>query len=276
MTSLSDLGYTNETADIQISNNLTLEQRMSNNEFDNFDLTDIVRLGRLVNNSKITSRWLERRIANAIGGKWNPLSEDGKDYGDILAGAGVIGEDNIELKSSEKDGRYRIGGGQCRFFENIPYYLFLQYQQGGNDYFDLYLLSKEDIWQEIFVHKVCRCSPSQVSGQTKVLSEGQMKKMSDDEVRKLVQESFDSKNNILWGFGIDSNPGEFKRKEPTKPKNMNTKAGEKFSEKHQSYLDAKAAHQQKVDTLTRWTTKYKVTIEQLKNWDNLKKVRNGF
>ena len=275
MAGLKDIGYSKEQADLQIKNSLTLEQRMSNNEFDNCPVDEVVRIGRLVANSKITSRWLERWVANYCGAKTKKSeSSNGKDIGDIgdiLFPPGIIGKDNAELKSCEKDFRYGIGGGQHRFFENIPFYLYLQFQQGGkNDYFTLYLLSKEDIHKEIFDYQVGRCSPSQVSGQTKKLINGKIEKMSDDEVRALVQGSFDGKNNILWGFGIDGNPGEFTKKEPVKPKNLNSKAAKQYPAKLQKYVEAKQKHQKKVDTVNRWNSKYKIDIEDLKDWEKVK------
>jgi len=271
MAGLKEIGYTREQANIQISNSLTLEQRMSNREFDDCPIDEVVMIGRLVSNSKITSRWLERWVANYCGAQTNPESGDGKDNGDILFPPYVVGKDNAELKSCEKDFRFGIGGGQHRFFENIPFYLYLQFQQGGkNDYFTLYLLSKEDIHREIFDFRVCRCSPSQVSGQTKKLIEGKVEKMSDDEVRQLVQDSFDGKNNILWGFGIDSNPGEFTRKEPVKPKNPASKAAGQYFVKLQKYNEAKQEHQKKVDTINRWNSKYKIDIKDLKDWIKVK------
>ena len=271
MAGLKEIGMSREEANKQISNNLTLEQRMSNKEFDNCPADEVVIIGRLVSNSKITSRWLERWVANYCNAWTNPESTDGKDYGDLFFGNNVIGEDNVELKSCEKDFRHVIGGGQHRFFENIPFYMYLQFEQGGkNDNFTLYLLTKEQVHEEIFDHDVCRCSPSQVSGQTKIISEGKMKRMSNDEVRALVQNSFDGKNNILWGFGIDSNPGEFKKKLPVCPKNLDSKAGKQYQIKIQKYNEAKEAHQKKVDTLARWNNKYKIDIEELKDWKNVK------
>lgn len=275
MAGLKEAGYSKEEADKQIAIGLTLEKRMSAGDFDNAPIEDAVRLSRLVSNSKITSRWRERHIAFLTGAQAGVESPDGKDYGDLFFGKKILGRDNTELKSAEKDGRDVIGGGQMRFFENIPFYLFLQDQQGGNDYFNLYLLSKKQIHEEIFIHRVCRCSPSQVSGQTKKMYEGQLKKMADNEVLQRVQESFDGKNNILWGFSIDSNPGEFTRKEPIKPKNLNSKAAKEYPKKLQKYNESKQAHQQKVNTINRWNSKYKVTVEELKDWDSLLKTRYG-
>ena len=270
MAGLKEAGYSKEEADKQIAIGLTLEKQMSAGVFDNAPIEDAVRLSRLVSNSKITSRWRERNIAYHTGADAGVDSPDGKDYGDLFFGNKILGTDNVELKCSEKDDRHRIGGGQCRFFENIPLYLFLQDQQGGNDFFGLWLLTKEQIWKEIFVYQVCRCSPSQVSGQTKTMIEGKIKKMTDKEVLQLVQDSFDGKNNILWGFGIDSNPGEFTKKEPITPKNPNSKAAKQYPAKLQKYVEAKQKHQKKVDTVNRWNSKYKIDIEDLKDWEKVK------
>ena len=281
MAGLTEIGLLPIEADKIISASLTLEERMQKKEFDNAPKDDVVRIGRLVSNSKITSRWLERWVAAYIGGKHNPKSDDGKDYGDIFANYGGLslyrlGRDNIELKACEKDFRYSIGGGQHRFYENIPFYLYFQFQQGGeNDSFLLYLLSKEEVHDEIFKYKVCRCTVSQGSGKTKKNSNGVVEKMTDSEVESLVQDSFDGKNDILWGFGIDSNPKEFKRKEPLFPKKSSVVAIEKYLEKSKRYLEAKKTHQKKVDTLYRWNTKYKVSLAELKDWENLLRTRYG-
>jgi hypothetical protein len=275
MAGLAEAGYTREEANKQIAIGSSLEKRMSRGDFDNAPIEDAVMLSRLVANSKITSRWRERHIAFLTGAQAGVKSPDGGDGGDLFFGQKIFGRDNAELKSSEKDDRNRIGGGQMRLFENIPYYLFLQDQQGGNDYFTLYLLSKEQIHEEIFVHRVCRCSPSQVSGQTKKSTVSGIEKMSNEEVLNLVQDTFDKKNNILWGFGIDSDPGEFKGKEPVQPKRQGTKSAENYPAKLEKYNKAKEKHQKKVDAINRFNNKYKVTIEQLKSWDNLLKTRYG-
>lgn len=279
MAGLKDIGVTREEADKMIFAGSTLEKRMSDGEFDNCPIEDVVMIGRMVANSKITSRWLERVIAHHANGKANPKSDnkDGKDYGDILLGKRKIGRDNVEVKSSEKDYRYVIGGGQHRFYEDIPYYLYCQFEQGGkNDYFTLYLLSKQEIHDEIFDHKVSRCTISQGSGKTKKTEiDGKVESMSDDEVRQLVQDTFDGKNDYLWGFSISSNPGKFTRKEPKKPSNLGTKAAEQYPVRLESYLKAKEKHQEKINTLNRWNSKYKVTIEELRNWENLLKTRYG-
>lgn len=277
MAGLKELNISPQEADKRIEEGLTLEKRMSDKEFDNCPIEDVVRIGRLVNNSKITSRWLERWIAKYCNGWANPSSPDGKDVGDLYFNPIVtepkIGEDNSELKSCEKDLRFGIGGGQHRFFENIPFYLYLQFEQEtGNNTFDLYLLHKNDVHKEIFEYKVCRCAPSQVSGQTKKNMEGKIAKMDDEEVRSLVQESFDKKNTIVWGFGIDSHPGEFTRKEPKRPKKENVKNMESYNKKYNSYMLAKEAHKKKVDTVKRWKENYKININDLRdNWTEVKK-----
>lgn len=272
MAGLAELGYTPFEADRVIATSLELEKRMSAKEFDDAPATEVVRICRLVNNSKITSRFLERWVARATGADPNPQSLNGNDAGDLLFGNKRLGLDNAELKATEKVGRFSIGGGQLRFFEDIPYYIFLQFQQDGNDHFDLYLLSKQEMHDEIFEYQVCRCSPSQVSGQTKVVVNGNLAKMDDDQVRELVQESFDQKNKIVWGFGIDSQVKPFVRKEP---KQKPSEPNDKFAARVASFVKAREAHQKKITTLSRWQTKYKITLADLAQWTQLLTQRYG-
>jgi len=262
MKSFKDLtGLTEEEADAAIVALGDLETRMSNKEFDHVPFEHVVRLCRLVHNSKITSRFLERWIANYCNSSNinpNKGQVSGNDFGDLLLGNGIIGRDNIELKSAEKDGRHVIGGGQLRFYENIPFYLFLQFEQGGNDSINFYLLSKQQLHDEIFKYKI-RCSPSQVSGQTTKVVNNKKTKISENELLTLIQETFDNKNKILWGMTIDSNP---KLPKPPK-KNSNNKR----------YLAGLDTYNKKIETLTRWNNQYKITLNDLKNWSTFVKEK---
>ena len=59
------------------------------------------------------------------------------------------------------------------------------------------MFNKNDIWNEIFKYKSHVGSPSQVSGQVAGLD--------DDGKRKLINETYEKKNKILWGFGLTKN-----------------------------------------------------------------------
>jgi len=210
----------------------SMQRRMKNKEFDNAPWNECPIISREVDNSKITSRFWERRIANALGWSTNPRSNtDNQDYGDLMPANGILGEDNIELKVTEKLGNYKIGGGQCRFYEDIPWYLFLVLDD--NFIAHLYMFHKDDIYNEMFVCKAGIGSVSQGSGKTTHKSG---KRFSQDEKLQLINETFEKKNDILWGFGI------------------NGKTDKK--------------------TRARWDRTYEVTIQQLKNWEEFKKTRN--
>ena len=185
----------NEVTEL-IDLNSSLEKRMSGGEFDSCVFEHAGYIARLVNNSKITSRWWERVLANTLNWKTSPKSNDGRDYGDLFATGFVLGEDNIELKVSEKPGRPDIGGQQCRWYENIPWYLFLKVDPDRHNKVRMFLLHKMDIYAEIFEYcELPLPTSSQGSGKTKGLSATQR--------RQLIQESFDGTRQDLWGFKIN-------------------------------------------------------------------------
>jgi hypothetical protein len=211
--------------------NRTKQQKMSDKEYDNAPWEDCPLIAREVGNSKITSRFWERRYANMLGWTTNPKSTDGRDYGDLMPTNGVIGIDNIELKTTEVYGNYNIGGGQLRFYENIPWYMFSVLDDNFQAH--TYVMHKDDIYNEIFIYGKGIGSVSQGSGKTRH-SDGT--KFSKQEKLDLMNETFKGNNDILWGFGING-------KRDTKTKKS-------------------------------WDKKYKVSIEDLQDWDTFKKKRN--
>lgn len=225
------LNISTEEADRIITVNSDLEIRMQRGEFDQVPLQHACRVARMVANSKITSRWWERLLAYHLDWQTDPTSTDGKDYGDLCATGQVLGIDNIELKTSEKAGRGQIGGQQMRFYEDIPWYMFLKLNPHDNNGFRVFMLHKDDIHTEIFEHKSVLPGVSQGSGKTK--------NKTDDQRRVMIQETFDKKNDILWGFGV----------------NMLSK-GQK-------------------DTWDRWQNKYETTINELQDWKAFKEKRVG-
>jgi hypothetical protein len=215
-----------------IKQKANIQTRMQKKEFDFAPWEECPIIAREVDNSKITSRFWERRVANELGWKTDPTREtDNQDYGDIMIKNGIIGIDNVELKSTEKLGNYKISGGQMRFYEDIPWYMFLVLDD--NFVAHLYIMHKDDIYNEMFTEKKGIGSVSQGSGKT-THSSGQ--RFSQDEKLQLIKETFEKKNDILWGFGING-----KTDKPTK---------------------------------NRWDKQYKTTIDQLKDWEAFKKSRN--
>jgi hypothetical protein len=176
---------------------ILIEQKMSKGEFDNHPWQFCPTLSRFVANSNITSRWWERRIANLLDWDTQPKSKDPndeQDYGDLFAPPFVLGEDNIELKTNEKFGRPHIVGQQFRFYENIPYYMMFKIHE-ERDEARCFMFSKQDIYREIFEYKSSYPWSSQGSGKTTGLNETQR--------LRLIEDSFEGKNQILWGFGIN-------------------------------------------------------------------------
>lgn len=190
------LNITNEQADEIIKMNAELEVRMQNKEFDQVPLEDACRIARMVSNSKITSRWWERLLAHHLAWQTDPTHPTtGKDYGDLFATGFTLGEDNIELKTCEKAGRGSIGGQQMRWYEDIPWYMFVKLNPHDNEGFRIFMLHKSDIHREIFSYQAKLPGVSQGSGKTTGKTTAQRLQM--------IQETFDGKNDILWGFGTD-------------------------------------------------------------------------
>lgn len=188
------LNVTIEEADKVIRLNAELESRMSAGEFDSIPLEYACRISRMVDNNNIVSRWWERLLMHHLDWK-KPKSLDGKDYGDLCAPPFEIGVDNLELKTNAKAGRGEIAAQQMRFFENIPWYMFVKLNPHDNQGFRTFILHKNDVHREIFEYKDILPHVSQGSGKTTG--------KSDDVRRQMIQETFDGNNDILWGFGFN-------------------------------------------------------------------------
>ena len=209
----------------------TIQTRMQNKEFDFAAWDECPLIAREVDNSKITSRFWERRIANELNWITDPTSlYDNQDYGDLMIKDGIIGIDNVELKATEKLGNYKISGGQLRFYEDIPWYMFLVLDDNFKAH--IYMMHKHDIYYEMFTERKGIGSVSQGSGKT---THKNGDRYNQDEKLKLINETFEKKNDILWGFGINGKTD--------------------------------------ITTKSRWDKMYKVTLEELKNWEDFKKSR---
>lgn len=211
-----------------IKQRATVQEKMQNKEFDLFSWDECPLIAREVDNSKITSRFWERRIANELGWITDPRSnENNQDYGDLMVRNGIIGIDNVELKSTEKLGNYKIGGGQLRFYEDIPWYMFLVLDD--NFVAHIYMMHKTDIYKEMFIERKGIGSVSQGSGKT---THKNGDRFNQEEKLQLINETFEGKNDILWGFGINGKTD--------------------------------------IDTKERWDKEYKVNLESLRQWESFK------
>lgn len=101
---------------------------------------------------KQAEKFIEGWVATSIGGKkieadLVPEEYKQNDNGDIWVGDSFeIGKNNIELKSSFNSDS-GIGGGQFRFYENVPYYML--YKAWDIDHHEMFLLTKQQLIDEI-------------------------------------------------------------------------------------------------------------------------------
>jgi len=101
---------------------------------------------------KQAEKYIEGWVATRIGGKKiesDIVPEEFKqnDNGDIWVGDKFeIGKNNIELKSSF-NADSGIGGGQFRFYENVPFYMI--YKAWSIDHHEMFLLTKQQLINEI-------------------------------------------------------------------------------------------------------------------------------
>jgi hypothetical protein len=101
---------------------------------------------------KQAEKFIEGWVATQCGGKKIESKEVPEEYkqrdnGDIWVGETLrIGINNVELKSSFKSDN-GIGGGQFRFYENVPYYLL--FKAWDQNQYEVFLISKEQIIEEI-------------------------------------------------------------------------------------------------------------------------------
>ena len=150
---------------------------------------------------KQAEKFIEGWVATQIGGKKiesNLVSDEYKqnDNGDIWVGDKFeIGKNNIELKSSF-NGDTGIGGGQFRFYENVPYYML--YKAWNIDHHEMFLLSKAQLINEI----ITRAEQSGRSAFVSSQGSGVISKLDNnqkiDRLRKNLTGEFQDK--LGWSF----------------------------------------------------------------------------
>jgi len=156
---------------------------------------------------KQAEKFIEGWVATLCGGAKIESSDVPDEYkqndnGDIWAGDKlVIGKNNIELKSSFKeDGN--IGGGQFRFYENVPYYML--FKAWSNNHYEIFLLSKDQLVTEIVEraqkYNKNTITSSQGSGVISKLNESQ----KIDRLYKNLSGEFQDK--LGWGFNPKTEP----------------------------------------------------------------------
>jgi hypothetical protein len=150
---------------------------------------------------KQAEKFIEGWVAKRIGGKKieNNLIPDAykqNDNGDIWVGDILeIGKNNIELKSSFSADS-GIGGGQFRFYENVPYYMI--YKAWDIDHHEMFLLTKLQLISEII-------NRAELSGKSAFVSSqgsGVISKLDNaekiDRLHKNLTGEYQDK--LGWGF----------------------------------------------------------------------------
>jgi len=146
---------------------------------------------------KFIEGWVARRIGgNKIENNLIPDAYKQNDNGDIWAGNTLeIGKNNIELKSSFSADS-GIGGGQFRFYENVPYYMI--YKAWDIDHHEMFLLTKLQLISEI----VNRAESSGKSAFVSSQGSGVISKLNNaekiDRLHKNLTGEYQDK--LGWGF----------------------------------------------------------------------------
>jgi hypothetical protein len=150
---------------------------------------------------KQAEKFIEGWVANRIGGKkieTDLVPEEYKqnDNGDIWVGDTFeIGKNNIELKSSFNS-YSGIGGGQFRFYENVPFYMI--YKAWDIDHHEMFLLTKQQLIDEII-------NRAQESGKSAFVSSqgsGVISKLTNEQkIERLLKNLTGEYHDKLgWGF----------------------------------------------------------------------------
>lgn len=150
---------------------------------------------------KQAEKFIEGWVATLCGGKKIERKDVPEEYkqndnGDIWVGDRFqIGVNNIELKSSFSADN-GIGGGQFRFYENVPYYMF--FKAWNETEYELFLLTKSELVQEII-------NRSQTTGRNSITSSqgsGVISKLTESEKidRLLRNVKGEFQDKLGWGF----------------------------------------------------------------------------
>lgn len=149
---------------------------------------------------KQAEKFIEGWVATQCGGKKIESKEVPEEYkqndnGDIWVGDKLkIGYNNVELKSSFKSDN-GIGGGQFRFYENVPYYMIFKAWDNSN--YEVFLISKEQIIEEII-------NRSMTTGKTITSSQGSglISKMTVEQRIERLKKNLTGEHKDLVGWGF--------------------------------------------------------------------------
>jgi len=165
---------------------------------------------------KQAEKFIEGWVATRIGGKkieadLVPEQYKQNDNGDIWVGDKFeIGKNNIELKSSF-NADSGIGGGQFRFYENVPFYMI--YKAWNIDHHEMFLLTKQQLVDEI----INRARTSNKSAFVSSQGSGVISKLTNEEKisRLLKNLTGEYQDKLGWNFNPSTEKEfyeDFKRK----------------------------------------------------------------
>jgi hypothetical protein len=150
---------------------------------------------------KQAEKFIEGWVATCIGGKkiesdLVPEEYKQNDNGDIWVGEKFeIGKNNIELKSSF-NADSGIGGGQFRFYENVPFYMI--YKAWNIDHHEMFLLTKQQLIDEIINRATASGKSAFVSSQ----GSGVISKLTNDQkIERLLKNlTGEYQDKLGWSF----------------------------------------------------------------------------
>ena len=174
---------------------------------------------------KQAEKFIEKWVANLVGGKIISKKDASfefskKDIGDIQISNGplVVTKNNVELKCIFQENNLRIGGGQFRFYEPIGGYLF--FKAFDENYFEMYLLSKDQLIQEIKQRAINSGRSAYCSSQ----GSNDINGSTDEKLKRLDENVAGLRSDkISWGFNIKTEKkyyDEFKAKYYVTPEDV--------------------------------------------------------
>ena len=152
--------------------------------------------------TKQAEKFIEGWVAHLYGGtkinnKQVPEEYKKNDVGDIQGSPNlVLGENNIELKTSFDHNKSTIGGGQFRLYEPVPYYLL--FRSWSDTEYEMFLLTKEQLVHEIKQ----RAIDSGMSAYTQSQGSGDIRNLTNEEKFARLDENVNGTRDdkIGWVF----------------------------------------------------------------------------
>lgn len=161
---------------------------------------------------KQAEKYIEGWVATHCGGKKLkakdiPDAYKKNDNGDIWFGNEFkYGINHVELKCVFKQNDHCIGGGQFRFYENVPYYMFFKSWSSVN--YEIFLLTKDQLVSEI----INRAEETGKNSVTSSQGSGIFSKLTQsekiDRLRRNVSGEFQDK--LGWSFNSKTEPDFYK------------------------------------------------------------------